>query len=154
MRRVAVRCRQNTGQWGVGVLSSTLEPHAVIELSRQPVDRLNDPVAVLLASVSCYDQRGGGVETSLKGDTHGLGVTTRHQTRFEAQQMVTPLKTLAHHTIVGARQWLTPSVPRGGAWGRMRRVRDVWHVRGQIVCDHRPSISQLLRNPADPLAKG
>ena len=35
----------------------------------------------------------GGVETSLKGDTQGLGVTTRHKTRFEAQQMVTQLNT-------------------------------------------------------------
>ena len=49
VRRVAVRCRKHNGQWGVGVLISTLEPHEVIELSRQPVDRLNDPVAVWLA---------------------------------------------------------------------------------------------------------
>jgi hypothetical protein len=43
VRRRAVRCRKNTGHWGVGVLISTLEPHEVIEWSRQPVDRLNDP---------------------------------------------------------------------------------------------------------------
>jgi hypothetical protein len=154
VRRVAVRCRKHNGQWGVGVLISTLEPHEVIELSRQPVDRLNDPVAVLLAYVYFYDQRGGGVETSLKGDKQGLGVTKRNKKRFEAQQMVTQLNTLAHNTIVWARQWLTPYVPRVGAWGIMRMVRDVFHVSGQIVFDHRQRISQILLNPADPLAKG
>jgi hypothetical protein len=154
VRRVAVRCRKNNGQWGVGVLISTLEPHEVIELSRQPVDRLNDPVAVLLAYVYFYDQRGGGVETSLKGDKQGLGVTKRNKKRFEAQQMVTQLNTLAHNTIVWARQWLTPYVPRVRAWGIMRMVRDVFHVSGQIVFDHRQRISQILLNPADPLAKG
>jgi hypothetical protein len=101
-----------------------------------------------------YDQRGGGVETSLKGDTQGLGVTTRHEKRVEAQQMVTQLKTLAHNTMVWARQWLTPYVPRVRAWGIMRMVRDVFHVSGQIVFDHRQRISQILLNPADPLAKG
>jgi hypothetical protein len=36
----------------------------------------------------------------------------------------------------------------------MRMVRDVFHVRGQIVFDHRQSIAQILLNPANPLAKG
>lgn len=91
-RRVAVRCRQHNGQGGRGVLISTLAPPEVIELSRHPVDRLNAPVAGWLASVSCDAQRGGGVETSLKGDKQG-GVTKRHKKRFEAQPMVTPLHT-------------------------------------------------------------
>jgi hypothetical protein len=39
-------------------------------------------------------------------------------------------------------------------WGIMRIVRDVFHVSRQIVFDHRQSISQILLNPADPLAKG
>jgi len=45
---------------------STLTPPEVIALTRQPVDRVNDPTDVLLASVYCYDQRGGGVETPSK----------------------------------------------------------------------------------------
>jgi hypothetical protein len=60
VHRVAVRCRKKNGQWGVGVLISTLTPEEVIALSRQPVDREKDPSAVLLAYVSVYDQRGGG----------------------------------------------------------------------------------------------
>lgn len=66
MRRSAVRTRKKNGQWGVGVLISTLAPRDVILLTRQPIDRADDSTAVLLAYVSCYDQRGGGVETSFK----------------------------------------------------------------------------------------
>jgi hypothetical protein len=154
VRRVAVRCRKKNGQWGVGVLISTLAPDEVLVLARQPVDRMKDLSAVLLAYVSFYDQRGGGVETSIKGDKQGLGVTKRHKKRFAAQQMVTQLNALAHNTIVWARQWLAPYVPRMRRWGIMRMVRDVFHVSGQIVFDHRQRISQILLNPADPLARG
>jgi hypothetical protein len=154
VRRVAGRCRKKNGPWGVGVLISTLAPDEAIVLARQPVDRVQDPSAVLLAYVSFYDQRGGGVETSIKGDKQGLGVTKRNKKRFEAQQMVTQLNALAHNTMVWARQWLTPSVPSIRRWGLMRMVRDVFHVSGQIVFDHRQRISQIMLNPADPLAKG
>jgi hypothetical protein len=154
VRRVAVRCRKKNGHWGVGVLISTLAPHEVMALARQPVDRVANPRAVLLAYGYFYDQRGGGVETSIKGDKQGLGVTKRNKKRFVAQQIVTQLNALAHNTIVGARQWLTPYVPRMRGWGIMRMVRDVFHVSGQIVFDHRQSISQIMLNRADPLAKG
>ena len=154
VRRVAVRCRKKNGQWGVGVLISTMAPDEVIVLARQPVDRMQDLSAVLLAYVSFYDQRGGGVETSMKGDKQGVGVTKRHKKRLAAQQMVTQRNALAHHTIVWARQWLTPYVPRMRRWGIMRMVREVFHVSGQIVFDHRQSISPILLNPADPLARG
>ena len=138
----------------MGVLISTLSPHDVVALSTQPVDRVNNPTAVLLAYVYFYDQRGGGVETAIKGDKQGLGMTKRNKKRFAAQQMVTQLNALAHNTIVWARHWLTPYVPRVRDWGIMRMVRDVFQVRGQIVFDHRQSIAQIMLNPADPLAKG
>jgi len=154
VRRVAVRCRKKNGQWGVGVLISTLPPEEVIALRCQPVDSTTDPSAVLLAYVDVDDQRGGGVETAIKGDKQGVGVTKRTTKRFEAQQMVTPLHALAHHTMVWARPWLSPSVPSIRQWGIMRMVRDVFHGSGQIVFDHRQSIAHIMLNPADPLAKG
>jgi len=154
VRRVAVRCRKKNGQWGVGVLISTLSPDEVIALTQQPVDRVTAPNTVLLAYVYFYDQRGGGVETSFKGDKQGLGITKRNKKRFAAQQMVTQLNALAHNTIVWARQWLAPYVPRVRSWGIMRMVRDVFHVSGQIVFDHRQNISQIRLNSSDPLAKG
>jgi hypothetical protein len=43
------------------------------DASVHPVTR----IAVRLAYVTCYDQRGGGVETSFKGDKQGLGIGNR-----------------------------------------------------------------------------
>ena len=63
------------------------------------------------------------METAIKGDKQGLGVTKRHTKRFEAPQLVTQLHALAHHTMVWARPWLSPSVPRIRQWGIMRMVR-------------------------------
>ena len=61
--RIAVRCRQQNGEWAVGVLISTLEASDVLHLTGQPPSQLADPQAVLLAYVAFYDQRGGGIET-------------------------------------------------------------------------------------------
>jgi len=151
---MAVRCRKKNGPWGGGVLISTLSPHEVMALTQQPVDRVNDPTAVVLASAYFYDQRGGGVEIAIKGDKQGVGMTTRNKKRFAAHQMLTQLNALAHNTIVWGRHGLTPDVPMVRRWGMMRRVRDVFHLSGRIVFDHRQRISQLMLNPADPLAKG
>jgi hypothetical protein len=154
VRRVAVRCRKKNGQWGVGVLISTLTPPEVLVLSQQPIDRLNDPGAVLLAYVYLYDQRGGGVETTFKGDKQGLGMTKRHKKRFAAAQMVTQLTALAHNTLVWARHWLCPYMPRLRRWGIMRLVRDVGHISGRLGFDHQQHIVHIILNIANPLAEG
>ena len=74
VKRIAVRCRKNNGQWGVGVLLSTLSSQVVLQLTGQPLDKISDPLTVLLAYVYFYDQRGGGVETEIKEDKQGLGL--------------------------------------------------------------------------------
>ncbi len=154
VRRIAVRCRKRNGQWGVGVLLSTLSPQDVILLTRQPLDRVQDPTAVLLAYVYFYDQRGGGVETEIKEDKQGLGVTKRNKKRFEAQQLLTQLNALAHNTIVWARGWLAPYCPRITHWGMLRMVRDVFQVSGLLVFDAMHRLSHIWLNQADPLAQG
>jgi hypothetical protein len=73
-----------------------------------------DPVAVLLAYVTFYDQRGGGIETAFKGDKGGLGLTKRNKKRFEAQHMLVLLGSLAHNVVVWAPRWLT--LPEGAHW--------------------------------------
>jgi hypothetical protein len=151
--RVAVRCRKNNGQWGIGVLISTLAPEQVIALTRQPVDRLKDPIAVLLAYVYFYDQRGGGVETTFKGDKQGLGMIKRNKKRFEAAQMVTQLTALAHNTLVWARHWLSANVPGVRRWGILRLVRDVCHISGCLGFDQQHRLVHIMLNIADPWAE-
>ncbi len=67
VQRIAVRCRQQDGQWAVGVLISNVAAADVLELTGQPASQIIDQEAVLWAEVSFYDQRGGGIETSLPG---------------------------------------------------------------------------------------
>jgi hypothetical protein len=67
------------------MLISTLSPAEVLALTELTAGPIADPATVLLAYVYLYDQRGGGVETSFKGDQQGLGSTTRNKKRFEAR---------------------------------------------------------------------
>ena len=153
VRRLAVRCRKANGQWGVGVLISTLDPAEVLALTQPKRGPDADPTTVLLAYVAFYDQRGGGVETSFKGDKQGLGIHTRSKKRFEAQQMVILLGSLAHNVVVWAHDWLTvPEASPLQHYGTLRMVRDVFHVSGFLVTDATDHILQIVLNQAAPLA--
>src|SRR5207249_11032513 len=137
VRRIAVRCRKANGQWGIGLLISTMAPVEVLTLTQSSPVSSTDPASVLLAYVYLYDQRGGGVETSFKGDHQGLGSTKRSKKRFEAQQMVMLLGTLAHNVVIWARQWLTQTAAPAPLrhYGLLRMVRDVFHISGFLVMD-------------------
>src|SRR6266852_280040 len=152
VRRIAVRCRKANGQWGIGVLISTLGPGEVLALTQPTAGPDADPATILLAYVSLYDQRGVGVETFFKGDHQGLGSTKRSKKRFAAQQMVILLGSLAHNVVAWAQQWLsTPSSPVQD-YGTLRMVRDVFHVSGFLVRDGLDHLFQIVLNQAAPLA--
>src|SRR5712691_5531115 len=150
VRRLAVRCRKANGQWGVSVLIVTLTPVEVLALTRLDAGPNSTPAGVLLAYVVFYDQRGGGVETSFKGDKQGLGITKRSKKRFPAQQMIMLLGALAHNVIVWAHRWL--AAPKLTHYGILRMVRDVFHLSGFLVRDASGSILQIVLNCAAPLA--
>jgi hypothetical protein len=154
VRRIAVRCRTKNGAWGVGVIISALDPRDVILLTQQPLDRVNDPDAVLLAYVYFYDQRGGACETATKGDKQGLGLTKRNKKRFEAQQMLVLLGTLAHNALVWARHWLAPHCPRLARYGILRLVRDVGQISGFLLYHPAGQPVGVVLNHAAPLAVG
>jgi hypothetical protein len=151
VRRLAVRSRQANGQWRVGVLLSTLSPEAVLHLTGQSVGALSNPLAVMLAYLNFYDQRGAGVETSFKEDKQGLGLTKRNKKRFVAQQMLMLLGTLAHNVVVWARRWL--AAPQLRPYGVKRMVRDVFHISGFLCCDATGQVIQLTLNQDAPLAR-
>jgi hypothetical protein len=153
IRRIAVRCRKKNGQWGVGVILSSLPPEVVLLLTGQPLENITDPRTVLLAYVYFYDQRGGGVETEIKEDKQGLGTLKRNKKRFAAQQMVIQLEALVHNTLVWARRWLRAHCPRVAQFGMLRLVRDVCHMNGLIIFDHLARVHHIILNQADPLAQ-
>lgn len=153
VQRIAVRCRKKNGQWGIGVLISTLSPQHVLRITGQASSQTHDALAVLLAYVRFYDQRGGGIEIEIKEDKQGLGTSKRNKKRFPAQQMICQLEALAHNLLVWARLWLAPYCPKVAKLGLMRLIRDAFHVTGIVVVSHSAHVLQIVLNPADPLAQ-
>jgi len=150
--RIAVRKRKPNGQWGIAVLISSLLQASICDLTEADTQRGVDPVRVLLAHVHLYDQRGGGVETSFKGDKQGFGVGKRNKKRFEAQQMVMLLGSLAHNVVVWVQQWLGTSASPLQHYGPLRMVRDVFQVSGFLVFNALGQLVQIVLNQAAPLA--
>lgn len=153
VRRIAVRCRKENGQWGIGVIVSNLEPKDVLWLSGGYRQEQANDAQVLLAYIHFYDQRGGAIEIEIKEDKQGLGTTKRNKKRFAAQQILTQLEVLAHNTLIWARRWLSNHCPRLARFGLKRWVRDILHLNGVVVFDQHLHLIQLILNPADPLAK-
>jgi hypothetical protein len=150
--RVAVRCRQANGQWGVGVIISTLPAADALGLTGQAPTRAGDPVACLLAYVYLYDQRGGGVETTFKEDKQGLGLTKRNKKRVEAQQILVALGMLAHNVLIWAREWLAAAAPQLRRFGVKRLVRDAFGIAGFVTLDQHGHVGAIVLNHADRLA--
>jgi hypothetical protein len=137
VQRIVVRCRRIDGTFAYGVLICSLKIEQVLKVLGWTASQATDPVAVLLAYVTFYDQRGGGIETSFKGDKQGLGLTTRNKKRFEAQHMLVLRGLLAHNVVVWARRWL--AIAEGPHCGMVRMVRDVFHISGWLsfdACEH------------------
>ena len=153
VRRIAVRCKKENGQWGIGVIVSNLEPKEVLWLTEQDCPEKPLDSNVLLAYVHFYDQRGGGVEIEIKEDKQGLSTTKRNKKRFPAQQILTQLEALAHNTLIWARLWLAERCQHIANFGLKRWVRDVLHLNGLVMFDQHLHLLQLILNIADPLAK-
>ena len=151
--RIAVRCQKAKGRFSYGVLIAPpdLTPIWAV-LGRQGAPP-RDECGQLLAYVHAYDARGGGVETSLKADKQGLGLNKRNKKRFQAQQMVTLLSTLAHNIVIWARGWLVPQQPKLARYGIVRLVRDLFHISGRIRFDAMGHIVQIVLNQAAPLVR-
>jgi hypothetical protein len=152
VQRIAVRCQKQNGQWGVGVILSTLTAKDVLLLTGGQIWEVTDPKAVLLAYVHFYDERGGGVEIEIKQDKQGLATTKRNKKRFEAQQMLLQLEVLAHNVLIWARAWLAPVSSKIAHLGIKRLVRDIFCMDGFLIFDQSCSLVEVKLNRADPFA--
>jgi hypothetical protein len=150
VQRIAVRCRRIDGTFAYGILIFSLGIQQVLTLLGWQAAQASDPVAVLLAYVTFYDQRGGGIETAFRGDKQGLGLTKRNKKRFEAQHMLALLGSLAHNVVVWARQWL--NCRKIQHYGPLRMVRDVFHVSGLLRFDSSGAVAEIVLNQQACLA--
>ncbi len=148
--RIAVRCCRQDGTFAYGVLICALSAEQVLTALGRPRTQAADPVAVLMAYVTFYDLRGGGIETSFKGDKQGLGLPKRNKKRFEAQHLLVLLGSLAHNVVVWARDWL--SSPQIARFGILRMVRDVFHISGILRFDALSQVVEIVLNQDAHLA--
>jgi hypothetical protein len=148
-------------------MAAVLKPHRFCRATRQWVIRtpkekggyqyavlvttLTDLEPVALADV--YDGR-ALIEATFCQNKQALGLATRRQRRWEAQQMVLLLARLAHHLLLWGKQWLSrvPATRRRlQGYGLVRLLRDVWAVPGVIRWRHGWMVSVRF-SPLHPLA--
>lgn len=152
VRRLAVRYRKPNGQWGMEVLITTVPAAVLMARPGAAPPKGSEGAWELLATLYCYDGRGGACETSFQGDTYGLGLKRRNKRRFYAQEMVVQLTALAHNVLVWAKGWLLPTAPRLRSYGHVRLVRDVLGVMGRVSLDAQRRVRAIVINDADRLA--
>jgi hypothetical protein len=115
-RQWVIRTPKEKGGYQYAVLVTTLTDH--------------EPVAL----ADAYDGR-AMIEATFCQDKQALGLVTRRQRQWEAQQMVLLLARLAHHLLLWGKRWLSqiPSTRRRlQGYGLVRLLRDVWAVPGVI----------------------
>ena len=112
---------------------------------------LTDREPVALADA--YDGR-AMIEATFCQDKQALGLVTRRQRQWAAQQMVLLLARLAHHLLLWGKQWLSrvPATRRRlQGYGFVRLLRDVWAVPG-VIRWRRGWMVSVRFSPLHPLA--
>ena len=147
------KLRQALGPWQPTsspgrAIAPVLQPHRFCRTTRQwiirtPKDKGGYQYAVLVTTVpdleptalaDAYDGR-AMIEATFCQDKQALGLVTRRQRQWEAQQMVLLLARLAHHLLLWGKLWLSrvPTTHRRlQGYGLGRLLRDVWAVPGVI----------------------
>ena len=148
-------------------IAAVLHPHRFCRATRQwvirtPKDKGGSQYAVLVTTLTdlepgaladAYDGR-ARIEASFCQDKQALGLATRRQRRWEAQQMVLLLARLAHHLLLWGKQWLSrvPATRRRlQGYGLVRLLRDVWAVPG-VIRWRRGWMVSVRFSPLHPLA--
>ena len=148
-------------------IAAVLQPHRFCRTTRQwvirtPREKGGYQYAVLVTTLTdldpvaladAYDSR-AMIESSFCQDKQALGLVTRRQRRWEAQQMVLLLARLAHHLLLWGKQWLSrvPATRRRlQGYGLVRLLRDVWAVPGGIRW-RRGWMVSVRFSPLHPLA--
>jgi hypothetical protein len=148
-------------------IAAVLKPHRFCRATRHwvirtPKEQGGYQYAVLVTTLTdlepvaladAYDGR-ALIESSFCQDKQALGLVTRRQRKWEAQQMLLLLARLAHHLLLWGQQWLSrvPTTRRRlQSYGLVRLLRDVWAVPGVIRWRRGGRVSVRF-SPLHPLA--
>lgn len=151
-RQLAVRCQTKKGKWQTAILVFNLDDDQLLWLNQQGKRPFSAPIDLIWLAVYAYDLRGGGVETAIKGSKQGLGITKRNKKSFHAQEMLLLLGQLAYNVIGWVRNGLASCRAKLQHFGRLRMVRDAFHIPGQISFDAQGRLVQISLNQAYTLA--
>jgi Transposase DDE domain group 1 len=166
------KLRQSIGPWQPTSspgreIAAGLHPHRFCRVTRQwvirpPKEKGGYQYAVLVTTLpdldpvavaDAYDGR-AMIEATFCQEKQALGLVTRRQRQWEAQQMVLLLARLAHHLLLWGKQWLSrvPSTRRRlQGYGLVRLLRDVWAVPG-VIRWRRGWMVSVRFSPLHPLA--
>jgi hypothetical protein len=150
-RQLAIRCAKKDGSWSRHVLVFNLSDDTLRWLTPKLVTT-DASLQMMLAALYAYDQRGGAVETTIKGSKQGLGLTKRNKKRFQAQEMLLLLAQLAYNLTAWTRNGLAACQPTLCQFGMLRMVRDAFHIPGTIAFDAHGRIVAVTLNQAHALA--
>jgi Transposase DDE domain group 1 len=165
--------RQALGPWQLTSspgrdMAAVLTPHRFCRATRQwvirtPKEKGGYQYAVLVTTLvgyepgalaDAYDRRAMS-EATFCQDKQALGLVTRRQRRWEAQQMVLLLARLAHHLLLWGKRWLSrgPATrQRLQGYGLVRLLREVWAVPG-VIRWRRGWMVSVRFSPLHPLAR-
>jgi hypothetical protein len=147
------KLRQTIGPWQPTSspgreVAAVIHPHRFCRATpqwmiRTPKEQGGYQYAVLVTTLpdlepatlaDAYDGR-AMIEATVCQDKQALGLVTRRQRQWEAQQRVLLVARLAHHLLLWGKQWLS-RVPttrrRWRGYGLVRLLRDVWAVPGVL----------------------
>jgi hypothetical protein len=148
-------------------IAAVLQPHRFCRATRQwvirtPKEKGGYQYAVLVTTLvdhepvalaDTYDGR-AMIEATCCQAKQVLGLVTRRQRQWAAQQMVLLLARLAHHLLLWGKRWLS-RVPgtrrRLRGYGLVRLLRDVWAVPG-VIRWQRGWMVGVRFSPLHPLA--
>jgi len=151
-RQVAIRKRMPDGKWRYRVLVFSLPDELLFGLLHRSQPQSRTSRRTLYAAMQAYDLRGGGVETSIRGSKQGLGITKRNKRRFSAQEMLVLLAQLAYNLITWMHASLSRIEPRFRTFGKLRIVRDLFHIPGQVRLDAQGRVLEITLNDKHVLA--
>jgi hypothetical protein len=151
-RQVAIRKRKPNGKWHYRVLVFTLSDELLFQFLDRSLPQSRRSRRTLYAAMHAYDLRGGGVETAIRGSKSGLGITRRNKRRFSAQEMLVLLAQLAYNLITWLHVLLSRVCSRLSKYGKLRTVRDLFHIPGQVLLDAQGRVLKVTLNDKHTLA--
>lgn len=144
--QIAIRKPKKNGQWQYRVLVFNLSNDQLAHLARRPRQHQYQPTQILFNALYLYDQRGGGVETSIRNSKQGLHITKRTKRLFAAQEMLLLLAQLAYLLLLWLRNHLAACDHRFAKFGTLRLIRDVLQIPGQLHWDAQGRILGITFN--------